>query len=55
MRIIKTNIIICPECFPKLRLFKRDCDLNRHLKLKHNSKYKIRIDTNSSLVVLRRK
>jgi len=45
VRIIKTDIILCPECFPRIKTFKKDKDLNIHLKLKHNSKYKILIQS----------
>ena len=45
IKIIKTDLIICPECFPKIKTFKKDKDLNIHLKLKHDSKYKVMIQS----------
>ena len=50
VKIVKTDIIICPECYPKIRTFKKDKDLNIHLKLKHNSRYKIVIESKPKVI-----
>jgi len=54
VRTIKLNIIICPECLPRIKRFKKYKDLNIHLKLKHNSKYKVKIINNSDIVLVPR-
>ena len=54
IKIIKTDLILCPECYPRIKTFKKDKDLNIHLKLKHDTKYKIIMATNTAPKVLRR-
>ncbi len=52
VRIIDTKLICCPECLPKVKRFKKIKDLNIHLKLKHNSKYKMNMNGDSSKFVI---
>ena len=39
------DIICCPECLKKRKVkrFKKDSDVNRHLKQKHQAPYSIKI------------
>ncbi|MCJ8305449.1 MAG: hypothetical protein HRU07_00175 [Nitrosopumilus sp.] len=52
--IIDTRLICCPECLPKIKRFKKFKDLNIHLKLKHNTRYKMDLRNNSRIVISQR-
>jgi hypothetical protein len=49
------EIVCCPECLKnrKVKRFKRDSDVNRHLKQKHDAPYTIKIDKGVTLFIPR--
>jgi hypothetical protein len=51
VRIIDVKLTCCPECLPKIKRFKKIKDLNIHLKLKHDSKYRMELGGNSRIVI----
>ena len=48
--IIIRDILACPECrkISRNKFFNNDKDLNIHLKMKHNSPYKVKIEAGGS-------
>ena len=55
--ILIRDLILCPECIKKnkVRRFKTDKDLNIHLKMKHDSNYKVSLAGGSASFMLRSK
>ena len=53
--ILPKKIICCPECLKKRKTKRFDSvgNLNKHLTVKHNSKYHLKIVGNDTLVIPR--